>query len=474
MLPPDLRAYRAALAIGDPPARIAALSQWLKDYPASPGAANVRREILNAHASVQPPDPKQLRLAAEQLIAGARPDDRDAVRIQAAEQYAARGLILGDCARWAIEAARSDLALRRAEALAALGLVRKQQRDWAAAEKALREAIDLNPALPRAFVTLGQVKLATQQYRQSLQLLSESHLEGHLPQAAWPDLEAAWTALRETGSLEDALDRRYRERYPNPIETEPYAPTAARGDRVVLVEAVTGASCLPCAAADLAVEAALERYSRTELAVAMYHVHVPVTDPLTAPGNDRRHAAFQSAAVPLWAVDGAVHRAAGGLREHTPRVWQQLQAQIDRQLEQPSQASIQLSARRGPQGVEARVAFSSTASGPVTIRLLLVEKLQRYSGRNGIRFHPMVVRSIEELRVDGAEGRHVHLFDVAAIDESIRAAHDEAIRAALSKRPAGDETTASLRIDPKQLAIIASIENGERQVLQSAFAEVTQ
>jgi tetratricopeptide (TPR) repeat protein len=462
LIPPDLRDYRAAVAIPSPSARLAALTKWLADYPASPGASNTRREILRTHAAMQPPNDRRLRKAAELLIAGAPPDARDPVRVLAAEQYAAQGLLLKDCAQWAEAAARTDLVLQRAEALAALGFVRKQQREFSAAETALRAGIDLNPELARAYVTLGQVKLAQRQFRQAFQLLGESLLEGHLPPAAQSDLEAAWNGLGEPGPIEAELDRRYRERYPNPIEPEVYAPTAARTARVVLVEAVSGVSCLPCAAADLALEAALERFSRSEVALAVYHVHVPVTDPLTAPGNDRRHAGFHSAGVPLWAVDGAVHRAAGGLRQHAPRVWEQLRGQIERRLESKSEATIGLSLRPGPLGVEAQVAFSAAASGHL-LRLLLVERMQRYSGRNGIRFHPMVVRATAELRLDSSSGTHTERFDVAAIQG--------AIDAALTSRPPQDHAE-SPRIALEQLAVVAYIQNDARDVLQSAYAEL--
>ena len=50
---------------------------------------------------------------------------------------------------------------------------------------------------------------------------------------------------------------------------------------MVLGEVFTGSGCPPCAAADVAFDAAMERYSRKDLAVVMYHVHVPRPDPMT-------------------------------------------------------------------------------------------------------------------------------------------------------------------------------------------------
>ena len=57
------------------------------------------------------------------------------------------------------------------------------------------------------------------------------------------------------------LDTEYHKRFPNPVHVEAYKPTAARTDRVVLAEVFTGSGCPPCAGADIAFDAAMERYA---------------------------------------------------------------------------------------------------------------------------------------------------------------------------------------------------------------------
>ena len=67
------------------------------------------------------------------------------------------------------------------------------------------------------------------------------------------------------------------------MKVEEYHPTEKRSDRLVLAEVFTGAGCPPCVGADLAFDAAMERYSPKDVAVVMYHEHVPRPDPMTNP-----------------------------------------------------------------------------------------------------------------------------------------------------------------------------------------------
>ena len=108
-----------------------------------------------------------------------------------------------------------------------------------------------------------------------------ARLSGHNTPEANAALESVYSKINH-GSLEGLdylLDNEYRKRYPNPVEVEKYKPREKRTDRVVLAEVFTGSGCPPCAGADIAFDAAMERYARKDLAVVMYHVHVPRPDP---------------------------------------------------------------------------------------------------------------------------------------------------------------------------------------------------
>src|SRR5207253_3126066 len=112
-------------------------------------------------------------------------------------------------------------------------------------------------------------------------------LTGHGDKDTVQRLEGLYAKVHgdSSESLDEYLDDTYRKRFPNPLHAEPYLKTAARTDRAVLAEVFTGSGCPPCVAADLAFDVALERYSRNDVVVLMYHQHIPRPDPMTNPAT---------------------------------------------------------------------------------------------------------------------------------------------------------------------------------------------
>jgi hypothetical protein len=97
----------------------------------------------------------------------------------------------------------------------------------------------------------------------------------------------------------------------------------------------------------------------------------------------------------------------------------------------------------------------------------------RYSGENGIRFHPMVARSIVSLELNG-EGSIEHSFDLAGVEAELKRHLDEFEKHDERHNKEGDFRfrVRMDRIDPANLAVVGYVQDMEtREVLQSAFAD---
>src|SRR5581483_8033880 len=109
-------------------------------------------------------------------------------------------------------------------------------------------------------------------------------------------------------------------------------------------EVFTGAACGPCVAADLAFEAMLQRYSRKELVVLMYHMHIPGPDPMVNPATLARGRYYGVGGVPGYNIDGLGLKTGGGPKEMTKDNYSRTNPVIEKQLEAPAEAQIKLDA----------------------------------------------------------------------------------------------------------------------------------
>ncbi len=132
--------------------------------------------------------------------------------------------------------------------------------------------------------------------------------------------------------------------------------------------------------------------------------------------------------------------------------------------------------------ITARVVLHANSAAGRTpalrLHVALAEERVRYSGGNGIRFHPMVVRKMAR---DGAgilvpatgTARTEVKFDLAAIGAELKSYLDdyEKSRKALSGPFAFNEKKCDL--DSSNLVVVAFVqEDGSRRVLQSVVARV--
>jgi hypothetical protein len=166
----------------------------------------------------------------------------------------------------------------------------------------------------------------------------------------------------ENDALRAEVDTLYRQVSPNPVPVTPFERPP--GGHTVMLEVFTGAGCPPCVASSFAVDAALERYRRQDLVVVMYHQNIPVPDPLTNAASVARWREAGEPGIPLIVIDGQA-MTTGGPRSRSIPAWERLKR------------------RKG----------KLTINAPHGADVVLVEELVRYTGENGMRFHPMVARA---------------------------------------------------------------------------------
>lgn len=500
---PDRNAFTAANSEKDPALRAAALEKFLRDFPSSNMAPMARRGIVSALVAAQPEDAvRKTRDLAASLPAA-----------EAAAQYRTLAMELngaGKLPAQAENAARQALKLFRYDAFAAQRRVDAEDFGRPApAESQMRarfavQRAQFNETLAQVLESRGQAGKAIKVYRQALQanpastasarsLAAAEEKAGHTAAAlgyyaqallARPSAASrqrfyeAWQKAKGgPDGAEAFLDRKYRELFPNPLHAAPFRRTAARSNRLVLAEVYTGAGCPPCVGADLAFEAVLERYPRSDVAVLMYHEHIPRPDPLTNNDTLTRWKWQQGRGVPTYAVDGEVSGRGGGGRDSAPELESYIRAFIEKQLETPAGAALELKAANDGRGVRAtaRVASISKPNPNLVLNLALVEKDVRYSGENGIRFHPMVVRRLHTVSLKNvANLQEAHAFSLPEVAENLTKHLDAFEKHDDRHNKDGQFRFAERKdsVDPAGLAVVAFVQDSAtKEVLQAAWAD---
>jgi thiol-disulfide isomerase/thioredoxin len=437
--PPDSKAYTDASRINDPVKKIAALEKFKTDFPNSNSIANANLAILSTLAQRMPDQTTRIRDFAKGLY-DAAPDEKakaslagqiaeslltNKVLLQDAEQYATTYLdglkeadyIAGEKAQPSRRGGREngqppsdeDLAKRFREARATrqstLGRVEFQLGKIDEAKKLLNESYAANANQPLVQAALGEIAAKDGDDAKALDLLVSARLSGHSTSSANAVLAEVY-AKAHNGSaagLTESLDAEYNKRFPNPVQVSAYQPTEKRTDRLVVGEIFTGSGCPPCVGADLAFDAALSRYSRKDFVVVMYHEHVPQPDPMSNPDTQARSKYYGVTGVPTYAVDGTTVKYSGADRDGAKQVFEHIREPIEKNLEIPAEAVIALKASENGNAVtvSATVNGVKSDSQDLKVHVLLLEKELTYSGENGIRFHPMVVRAMGGKDDDG-------------------------------------------------------------------------
>ncbi|HYX40415.1 MAG TPA: hypothetical protein VE821_01895, partial [Pyrinomonadaceae bacterium] len=345
------------------------------------------------------------------------------------------------------------------------------------AKKELLEAYKARPSLRDAPVALARIESDAGNYQAALDYLIPVALTGRISADGRALLKTTFQKLHNSSDGLDAmLDAEYEKRYSNPIKIESYKPTAERSNRVVLTEIFSSASCPPCQAADLSLDAAMKRYARTDMIVMMYHLHVPRPDPMTNAATETRGEFYQVEQTPTTLIDGHIVAKGGGGREDAVEFYNDLYPKIDERLEAPARAQLRLDATQQGSLIKVHVTVDhiNSPSNVLKLQIALVEDGLHYSGESSIRVHPMVVRSLASAEtggfdVDANEPKTVeYTFDVTKINAELQKYLE-----GYEKENGNTFWDRKLPLNVNNLSVVAFVQDTNpksKQVLQAAFA----
>lgn len=483
--PADRQAYEEAQKQRDPELRIAALEKAFRDFPDSAllkrsGIAMLlsARENLFVKSLKEQPGSRQKAMALAKKLINASPGISKAKLSELLARalldqklYPKDALRLAKASLAALEASpdgQSDLP----QALLTTGRAYLASRKPKPAAASFEKALQRRPELSAAALEMSALASAQRQPERALSYLAQARLLR--PSAELNTrFDSAFRALNgdSVAARESYLDQRYAQIYPPQKHTPPSTPISS--GRAVFAEVHTGAGCPPCVAADLAFDAMLEEFSRRQLIVVMYHQHIPRPDPLANDDSAALWAERKGRGVPTYLIDG-ISKIGGGGRKDVAGMTTSLRKQIEERLTQTPQANLRLTATRSATAIQVGIDVAGvSADVPAPrLRLALVEKLVRYSGENGIRFHPYVARTLTTL--PATQGHLEHSFGLAQLRSAL-SGHIERFETKNERHnPDGKFRFLERKdsIDEAQLAVVAYLEDEKGVVLQAAYADL--
>jgi hypothetical protein len=207
----------------------------------------------------------------------------------------------------------------------------------------------------------------------------------------------------------------------------------------------------------------------------MYHQHIPRPDPMTNPATLSRAKFYKVGGVPSYAIDGKL-TVGGGPRSYTKEMWEKINPDLEKRLELAPAGKVQLNASLEGSSVKVKASAAGikTESKEVTLQVALVEETLRYSGENGVRFHPMVVRGLggpDEggFKFDPAKPAPVEVtFDLAKIGDALKKHLDDYEK---DKKITFSEKKA--QIDRAKLGVVAFVQDEKsKEILQSIYVKL--
>jgi thiol-disulfide isomerase/thioredoxin len=505
--PPDVKAWREANKVTDPEKKIEALEKFKHHFPESQMLDSADDTILSTLVKKMPGETARIRHFAASMYARAKDKDKGRVAYNIADEFVSGNVLLKDAESYAKKGVDSMLLATymkdqldgyekrkqkppsgqelqgrfkqsRSYRVATYAQVELKLGRTAKARKLFEESFAGNPNNGVVLSALGEMAARSGNETKALDYLIPARLSGRASKEANEAFEAIYRKQHggSLDGLESTLDAEYRTRYPNPVKVEPYKAGEKRSDRVVLAEVFTGSGCPPCTAADLAFDAAMERYSHKDLAVLMFHQHIPKPDPMTNPDTQARAKAYSVNGVPTFVIDGKKD-GGGGPREYAKTVYEGFNKDIEKDLETPAEAHITVGAwvKDKTVGVNAAVRGVTGESKDVKVQIALVEKEQRFNGENGVRFHPMVVRAMAGKDGSGfalAGERYEQRFDLEAVSKALKAHLDDYEAKGHSGEPF-HFLEKKYQIDPNDLAIVVFVQDDQtKHVLQAAYVDL--
>jgi hypothetical protein len=508
---PDREAYKQAVRRMDARERVNSLRKFLRDYPKSSRADDANELILKTLIENWPDRTDEIRdqvalmtrgvpgnekadkfdTVADILVThGALLETAEKLELQALNNFHEKRLLAKLKREYAeAKVPTSAAELQRyadeehASLLTTMGRVYLARGTTGTGQNLLEQAHKLDPADSAATAALGEIAMHAGRDSEALEFLMSAQLLGKLTPEQRKDLQDLYQKLHadSPGGLDAWLDQIYRKNFSESFRIVPYEASdqAPEGRKTVLAELFTGAGCPPCAGFDVAMDAAMERYSKRDLAVLMYHEHVPEPDPLANPSTVKRSSFYDVRGTPTLAIDGET-MLGGGKRDAARSIYEKIFPKIDEKLKTSPEWSLALSASRDGERITARASLAPGSHGSKNTRLqiVLAEKQVRYSGENGIRFHPMVVRAMAG---DGGDGFAIDpsgakfydaTFDVSRIGADLKSYLDSYEMENDRFGPIHFSEKKYL-IDINNVAIVAFVQEVDtKRVLQATYREL--
>jgi len=502
--PPDRKGYSEARKISDPGQKIDALRKFRADYPKSPLANIANDLILETLAKSFPERTGEIPNHVDLMVKNVKKAGRAARYQDVADTLADNGVALSqaeELARKALDQLtekkfieeqtknyrkskektpdeaklKQDYRSQRARFVATLGKTYVKEGKLEEGERLLKEAYEMRPTLSSVAAELGKLAAKAGKEDAAFDYLVQARLTGVLKPEDQKGLENLYRKKHEDrlDGLDDLLDETYRKKFPEPIHVEAYKAEASRSDRLVLAEIFTGSGCPPCVGADLAMDAAMERYPRQDLAVLMFHQHVPRPDPMANPASVKRASFYDVQGVPTLAIDGK-KTVGGSDRAGTRRVYDRINPDIEKELRLPAAAHVTVAARMEDGTVKVHVTVDGIKdeSKDLKLQIALVEQHLRYGGESGIRFHPMVVRATAPgFAISEESAAFDYTFDVARISSDLK---DYLNEYEVKNDRFGKITFVEKKdaINSADLAVVAFVQDDKtRKVLQAAYVK---
>lgn len=496
MLRPDYKAYTAGMNERNPVKKIALLEKYMADYPDSPFISTANENLLTAIVTAYPNDKERISAQAKKTIAGLNPESSSILGISmisrtynsvVAALYKAG--LTDEAQKYALEAFKLFDTITAKQVLDAkrpmwvsMGNDYLKKGDYKKAETYFKQAMTGEYEGNEALLGLAEVAEKRKKPKLQLEYLTLADSKGSLKTADRNKLEEIYVRVKGSKEgLREVLDESYKKANPFPFQPAKYVPTEKRTKRTVLAELFTGSACAPCVVADLAFDGLLKGYSPSEVAVLVYHLHIPGPDPMTNPATVARARFYGGFGTPTYFINGTDKQTGGGInRKQAADFYNKLKNKIDPQLESLPEAGITLSAESNNQIINATVNYEGIPKDARDLKLniALVEHELSYMGENGIRFHQMVVRELGGVNREGfslkdAQGNFSWQFDLKKVSDDLKTYLDKYETETKKDRPEFAFSEKKHEINPKNLAVVAFIQDVKsKKILQSVFFDL--
>lgn len=287
--------------------------------------------------------------------------------------------------------------------------------------------------------------------------------------------DAAKQFQAQIDALEVKLDEQF-EKGNIDFKVDAFAGRKGKGSRVAVVELFTGAQCPPCVSADIAFDACVKAFKPTDAVFLQYHLHIPGPDALTNPAAIDRQKYYGEAVggTPSAFLNGGETEPLGGFKPNGEERYKTLRDAVAKAVEAEETAKLTLDVKRDGDkvSIEAKAADVAKPGEKVKLRVVLVEDVTKYVGRNGQRLHHHVVRDFpggtDGLAVKEKTATQKVTVSLAEVKEKLTKYLDEfTIR---GQKPFADEAKP---VEMKKLKVVAFLQDDDsKEILQAVQADV--